>query len=421
MDLLLITIATLLIFLDKKIEWVLVIILLLATGYQNFAFLSNFNYLPNGVDGAILLTFLMYVKYYKAPIINDNKDLISIKKWLVILLVYLIITLVVDIVVNDIDIESIIRTSRQWLLLFLFQPLRKLQTTTLVNAVKYLFRITIIISLINVFEYFTGIHILTKTYVEGGSSIIRGALPPTLAYFFSLMVYGNAYKLSKNRKIVSLVILILGLLISSTRSILFAVVLGFAFIDYFRSSNKLKSVSRVLFVGIIAIVALSFMPSMQSRLDDMKTELLSFDNQNVSGNTSFRLLVLAERYDYLTQDPLRYCFGIGNVTEKNFRSTFDLGIVNEDNTVIQLDNGDTAWAILIIRIGIIGTILFLLFWYGYVKFVWSKNNAISIAFIGYLAFSILLLSFASSEIFCSYFFIVPFIVAILIKRGYYSI
>lgn len=78
---------------------------------------------------------------------------------------------------------------------------------------------------------------------------------------------------------------------------------------------------------------------------------------------TFRLNLLKERYEYVSSKWDRTLFGIGSIREKEFPTTFKVGLYNAQiGRATQLDTSDIAWAILVLRLGILGTILLMFIW-----------------------------------------------------------
>jgi hypothetical protein len=139
----------------------------------------------------------------------------------------------------------------------------------------------------------------------------------------------------------------------------------------------------------------------------------------VEGNTTFRLLVLAERYEYLTTKTQYYLFGVGNVWERDFPNIFEIGLYDEERgRAIQLDTGDIVWPLIILRLGMIGLVLFILGYWGFVKlFFKTKENPLSIATIAYLLSVLLFTSFAGSYCGRGFFWILPMLCLVLMREN----
>ena len=79
-------------------------------------------------------------------------------------------------------------------------------------------------------------------------------------------------------------------------------------------------------------------------------------------------------------------FGLGFISENNFKGNFKIGLLNEKNHVIQLDTGDISWALFFVRLGILGTIIYVSI-YIMLMIYFYKNKASTYGKIGFLYIS----------------------------------
>ena len=123
---------------------------------------------------------------------------------------------------------------------------------------------------------------------------------------------------------------------------------------------------------------------------------------------TFRLYILAERYEYLKNDPIHYLFGIGNVVENDFKDVFKIGLYNEDSDIIQLDTGDIAWPLIILRLGMLGLLLYLIWSFMFISLI-SKNkeDPLALSTMSYVLTTIFVISFASSSFARGTFWMMP--------------
>ena len=148
------------------------------------------------------------------------------------------------------------------------------------------------------------------------------------------------------------------------------------------------------------------MPSLRYRLIAGGQNIGAADD----GSVTFRFLLTQERFSYIAQDPVTLLFGIGNVTEDHFDGHFQIGHLNEDGGITQLDTGDIAWALCFLRLGLLGTII----WIGIsLKFLWCffkrKNSSLSVPLISYLILNLVVLSTAGTTIYRGVYWVVPLI------------
>ena len=84
--------------------------------------------------------------------------------------------------------------------------------------------------------------------------------------------------------------------------------------------------------------------------------------------------------------------------------------MNQEGEQAQLDTGDIAWALLLLRLGLVGTLI----WCGlsmvFIRCFYKKrNDSLSVPLISYLLLNLFVLSFASTTIYNGVYWVVPLI------------
>ncbi|MBR3883924.1 MAG: O-antigen ligase family protein [Bacteroidaceae bacterium] len=417
MDLILFLIAVILIIKQSKFEWVLVIIMALSTNiFSTASYYTGIFLFPNISDGALVLIIVLYLYNYKIKEIY-SEEYQSFKQIIKLFLIYIGLITIIDLFINGTSIISILKTSRHWIALIFAFTITKLPINSIKKAIDIVFKITLILSTIIVVEHFTNIHYFTPESKEH-MGIIRGILPSYYAFFYVILLYSNYYNNSKRKNILYFTILCTSLLISSTRSIALGLIVAVIICTWFISKNRVKSILKV--IGVISIMYLSsfFLTTLNQRFNEMFEELSTTKDSSsqVEGNATFRLYMLKERYDYLKTDAQYYLFGIGNIIEEDFPQIFHIGLGDsKTGRITQLDTGDITWPLIILRLGIIGLIIFLIIHYkiAYIA-IKAKYTPLSLALFTYIFVCILINSFAGSRYATSYFLILPILCTTLI-------
>lgn len=419
MDLLLVLLASFLVFLKRKTEWVILIILALGTDLFTFSyFFKPFCYIPNMQDGALILILLLFLSKLKSKEIISVKYS-SIKNYLIVFGLYLSLVIFIDILYNNVPIISIVRTSRAWLCLLFIFVVPKISTKVINKVLRVLLNITLLLSFIIILEFFLEIHYFTNVHVDV-LGVVRGALPSYYSLFFTFLLFAGYYNFPKKKKYLYLAILILSQLVSSTRSIALAIIMGIIICLYFKSRKK-----AVVFLKVIAFLVLVYLlsfslPGLNERFNDAIREVSTMGQGQIEeeGNTTFRLLLLSERYEFLKTDIIYYLFGIGNVVEEDFPTIFQYGLYDHElGRTTQLNTGDIAWPLIILRFGMIGLVIFVLWFLKFIKLAyWYKHNSLSIALIAYLISNLFVISFAGSICAQSEFWLIPSLCVCLILR-----
>lgn len=410
MDLLLLIIASVFIVRKKKLEWVLVIAMALGSSlFQADKFFEGMYVIPNMHDGTFIILLFLYIKLLPLSI-HENNQYNNIRKFVFIFCLYIALTIVIDIIANGTSIISVIRTSRHWVCLLLSVLLiPKIPAKTLYRVLDITLLITLIISAIITIEHIAGTSYFTKVEYDRFGEM-RGALPSTFALFFAILVLSGYFNISNTKKYIYFTILVASQFVSSTRSIALAVVLALIVYIYYKSKDKGRALFKVVGFCILAY-GLSFTtPTLNKRLNEAIAEVVAMDkgSKDVEGNMTFRLYILEERYEYIKKNPIHYIFGIGNVVENDFKDVFNIGLYNKDGDIIQLDTGDIAWPLIILRLGMLGLVLYLILFFRFISiFITHKKDMIALSSGIFLISNVLIISFAGSTCAHGAFWLMP--------------
>lgn len=421
MDIFLLILASLFIIRRWKIEWALVFIMAFGTNMFRFSkIFSEILYIPNTTDGALILILLMFVCYKNKKV--DSTPYKGIQKLAIIFFAYLAFITLIDIVINETSVISVLKTSRHWLCILIFFVITKIPYNTLHKALRITLYITLVTSTIIFIEYLVGTEYFTTSVEENG--IKRGALPSYYSLFYTLLLFTDFYKLSKIKKYLYLGILIASQLISATRSISMAIILGIAVCIWYLSENKLNTFLKLGGLCIAIYVTSFALPSLHERFNEAFDEISGMEqsskNLDAEGNTTFRLYMVAERYQYLKTNTQYYLFGIGNVIEQDFPTIFMIGGYNKEmRRPTQLDTGDISWSPIILRLGILGLVIYLIMTFKFITFQnHAKKDLLCITTKTYLLITLIVISFAGSTYARGEFWIMPMICIVMVSQAY---
>lgn len=411
MDLLLVLLALLLIFLNKKMEWVLVIIMALCTDlFLLGSLVENVCIFPQLTDGALCLVMLLFLLPKRSKI-EPTEDYKLLNKIVKIFFCYLSFLIVIDFIFNGISLLSIVKTSRHWLFLLFLYVVARYPKNVLSKALTITLWIVVIVSFVILLESVFGIDILFEREV-GALGVLRGKLPPYYGIFFSILVFANYWEYNKIKQYLLLVILVLPQLLSATRSVALAILLGILLYIYFFSKNKLKASCKILLVCMFLGGVIFSIPGLRERMLGVQEELKKTNSKEITveGNTTFRLAHFAERYEYLKKHPQYLLFGLGNVHERDFPEIFEIGLYDEERgRTVQLDTGDIVWSLILLRMGIVGVFLFVLGFLFIIRQLLRKKDALAIALGSYLMSVLLITSFAGTTCGNGSFWLLPLI------------
>ena len=165
-------------------------------------------------------------------------------------------------------------------------------------------------------------------------------------------------------------------------------------------------------LGLLMVIFPVFTQRLNETLEQGKT--ISSTNQE-EGNFTFRINHFTERLDYVLSDPVRSIRGMGYIQERNFhKNIFSIGLYNEDGGIVQLDTGDIAWSLLIIRLGCLGLIFYLLFYIKCLSTLYKERDSsdLNLLFYSYMLAAFVFMSFGNTVIADSEFFIIPLLISL---------
>lgn len=390
-----------------------------------FAFISKGNdYAFLILIGIIFIDSLFNRGYF-------NRD--NFTKYLIVFASFLIICILYSKFVVKLGWGDILRTSRYqffWIAYFLFRHLSK---KTLETLLKCLFFVSLFTAFLFLLQIVVDKNILVETvtgYVRlFGVKISRFYNQPDMLFFFTFMaLYHNPLK--GIPKYLSIILLTAATLGAFHRNV-FGCLLISIVVGYVVGLPYLKRIYFVVISFVILSVVVVFLgyKFVQSRTYTDVEAVISgnfteteFDMDDLGNATfTFRMLHLLERNQYLFDHPQSMIFGAGLIPEdsKLVEQMFDfkVGLIEElSGTTTQIDTGDISYSILLLRLGYVGTFLYLLLLAYLMIFFYKKREN------GYGLFSFLYLiltigiSFFSANLLYPYTFILPLISYQIIKK-----
>lgn len=424
MDILLLFIG--IIFLQKKkYDYVLAIIILLASDYLQLALSSaytqpSFPFQHQVSDTGIVLYLLFILRFIRRGL-NFGQPL---SMMIVVFYIFLLLNGLWD-WHNGTSLGDIIRYLRSWIFLSILWVTPYISRKEIWNTIKYIYYITLSMCVALIVQRFTGLEIIeTRSqwlYQAGNTIIDRGIKPPVFVIICSILTIANIYHFTLKKKILYLGIflstVILALKMTYAGTILGTIVLYFWFVPTFNFNHFIKYfIISVLIIGALLVSN----PIFYNRLIEVTSETKVMTGKETSGNFSFRLLHFYERFEYISQDFEKMFRGLGYIQEKNFKKTiFHTGLLNEAGEVIQLDTGDIAWSIFVVRLGIAGIILYLIWYIKLISFLYKhryRNKLIS-AYCAYMIVALIFQSLGNAVICSSYYYIIPLLLIKFTKEN----
>ncbi|GHT69709.1 hypothetical protein AGMMS50239_36930 [Bacteroidia bacterium] len=393
--------------------------------------MTQLAFFSKGMDYAIIMLFLIVVI-----------DALCIKGYLKfdrLIYLYLLfcLFLVVCVFYSKFGIgvgwAEIIRTCRYHFLWVAYLVFRNLSKTQLESLLKYLFLITVICSVLYLFQIILETSILNET--EKGTANLFGMKipryynqPDMLHFFVFIAIYYNPFK--GIVKYITTAILVIALLAAFHRSLagsfFVAVVLG-----YILQLPRLQRVKVLLGVSVFLVFFIVFAgyKFVQSRtyIDVQRVASgnvadAEIDLEDLYASTfTFRIIHLIERNQYLLDNPKAMLVGAGLMTEDSKMTfsmfDFDVGLVEElSGQTNQLDTGDISYSILLLRYGYLGTFLNLVLFIYLIVFFYKKREN-KYGFLSFLYFILSIgISFFSANLVMPITFVLPLITYCIINK-----
>lgn len=300
-----------------------------------------------------------------------------------------------------------------FLLLFLL-----IERSVLERFVRTLYPIVFILAVLYLLQPITGKTIINPSgeYFNpylGSTEFKRYLSTPDFLVFFLLLAYHRLCTYTGKSLVARLGQLLAFLLLSSVQIVSFtrSAILATGVAVLYLSKRLVNPVLLVLFISAMAIagaVAYSTSTAVEHRVDDTLKDISStlegrFLNLNAAkdGNLSFRIAHVTERLTYVLDSPKRWPMGIAFIHEDSAAAQnlgFKQGLPNWlTGRAVQVDTGDIAWSVVIIKTGLAGLGLLLAFMASSFFAVGNSRSEYAVVYRGALIY-FLLISFFSNNL-----------------------
>ena len=401
----------------------MIIIYLLLSGYAIYSFI-NYKYInflfaflglvsrffmldrtgghQIGCDFAIVVGIILFF-YSRKREVDLFMDPYS--KWVKIILLFYCIEFIYTIVSSAESLNFALKVLRMPLILFAFYSLRVIPLEDWNSFFRKGLYLVLFQGLLYYFQ-FAGIYLLAGYNKEYGLSLGTSAAIniPRLSFFY--IFYCLINEDIKYRYLIILFLISLILMTFIRGSI---IALGIGIVFYLYTQRNRKQTILILLISIVlipfAINNIEKKSSLNHSTSNDIAQVLSGDFRNIdetSGTFSFRTAMLVERFEYLRTHPQYLLQGVGMIHEYSpkcwSRFDFRIGTFNEGAFFeqCQIESGDNTWVPILLRYGIIGVILHLLF---FVIALWDTWRRLDWTSIFFPIFLILLLTSFESALF----------------------
>lgn len=400
---------------QNKIEVPLIIILIFSEFISIIrigVYSSNLFFNHNFFDDGIVLFLLLLARLYFRPHLRNKLPVYDpLKKGAIAFALFFLVGAGVDLLFNNVNFSSIIKVARYWVFLLLLWFQNRMRRQEILRFFRYMLYFCIIYSVYAIVRYF-----VYDVYTVHA----RAMIPLTCTTIVFFLLLNNFYNLRSRTLWIFISIIVFHLIVCGGRS-LFVIYAAEAFYVFMIQDSRMTLRKfMLLFLFVAAMVGIFTTDNVLSkRLQNTGTEMETDMGQyKITSNLSFRIFLTMERASYLNTKLQYVIFGIGNVQEKDFHhKIFDVGLYSFKDkfdvtgTQVQLDTADTAWPILLLRYGYVGTVIYIFAFFVPVIIIYYRNrhkNGLCASMWVYLVINLLVLSISwASYIAFSYFWIVP--------------
>ena len=374
--------------------------------------------ISKSTDFALLYIIILFIY----GIIN-TKDFIPINKLALLLggyLLFIVCLIGISYYTYHIPFVEIIRTSRYYLFALSYFVLRRLTKEEISSILKILFCIVIFQSILFTIQGFTGIALLIGAESHKSAKLItRFYNSPLMLYFFVFYgIFNNPF--TGKYKYISALICIVCVYMPLHRSLTISFIL-ILILGLFLKMGKIKQFINylpMLLLCVIPLVAVMGAQLASRTMNDINSvttgEFVDIEEIELGEESTllFRIAHFYERYMHILEKPIETALGSGLMAEEsnytNKKFDFIVGLENEKTgEIVQLETSDIAWSNLIIRYGIIGTLIYLTIYISIMIFYY-KHRKVRYALSTFLYLLLLLFtSITSNQLYYVYMLVFP--------------
>ncbi len=337
-------------------------------------------------------------------------------RWVGLFVAFVALDGIYSLIAQGYELGGVLRIFRVNLFLLSFGVFFVVPTAALVRVLHTLAVITVIQCIVYLIQIPLNLGLLNSS-LAGSEIAIHNASETGLVRFYNLPAYLTPvlfYYLFQFRcrtwlrHGLVLSVLLLTVLAPLHRSYIFTLLLVISLFVLLRKSHS----QRILYLAILLIIgfSVSMVDVISSRLGKGITDFTntfttgkSLITTDIGDNTfAYRMAHLSERIGHVIQTPIGYVFGIGLLSEDTRqaqRLSFETGAHSQStDQVSQIDTGDIAWSVLILRLGFIGTIVFVIMLIRFIR-LFSRYQTVPFSTVGLLTLAVTFLtSFAGTEL-----------------------
>lgn len=300
------------------------------------------------------------------------------------------------------------------LLSFFVFPLAKIGEYN--RLIKWLFYVTFATAILYIGQCILGIQLLSYNLEHSGYAVHNGLFRwynfPPFGEFFMYFAFFMPGVIPKKFRLLSTIVFPLAIILSNSRGFIFTSGLNLFIISYL--TGNLKKNLKML-IGVILLVVITSGYLFSRMENEGKTskdiELIiagDFSQAEYDSRGGLTLLYrfawIKERFNYLEKRPfVEMLYGLGMITDESKAAKqtyrFRYGLVNKENgTTYQIRTPDIAWGNFLTCYGVLGTVLFFIFYFSLWKSIRTYSEDVLSKILESYMLVLLLMSFTGSSI-----------------------
>jgi len=376
--------------------------IILATGYLGMSFsLKNLVLFNESFQiFSIIIFILFFLKFYLKKQFS-RKNVLT--KNVLFLYLFLIVSILFDLA-NSVSLFDILSNVKLWFFLSAIWVYPFIPSYQFLKIIRVLLYLTLLLCVLGILDFLFETMFLSEIKVNS-EGVKRAIIPSTYTLFFIILLQTKLLNFRKKIKIIFLIILISIVLLSVIRSLILGVVISFTLVILIDKTYSFSKIKKLIIIVIPLCFFIFSNQAINSRFQNF------FSNEDISTNTTLlRTNVFAERFNYIVSSPKTFILGIGNIREENFPVIFYTGNSSrDDENPDQLYTPDISWPNLLIRLGVVGTFIYLILYFKIMSIIYKRRNfnEINKILFVYLLINICIISFASSIISLGSFWLLP--------------
>ena len=360
----------------------------------------------------VIVFVLLKHKQIRARYKNNNTA-----KYLRWLIVFFVTSIVFSIFYYDFPLIDTVVTGLRYFVLLSFFVFFPLSLPDYQKLMKCLFYITLVTSVLYILQCITGVQLLAYSLTVYEQPTENGLFrfynqPPLISLFLYPCFFYKAMIPTRYR-IVAAIVFLLAIFLSNGRTSIFVMIMTFIGIAFMCGNIKQS-------LGVIAFLGIAFFfvqPYVMSRMESggktsedislvLRGDFRQADYQSKNGYTMlYRFAWLDERWNYLSERPIvEQLYGLGLLPDEhplvdkiyNFR----YGLVDKTNgKTAQMRTPDIAWGNFLTCYGLLGSLLFFIFYFSLIKSTYKLRKDISLAKILFVTLCMaIIVSFAGASL-----------------------